>query len=108
MNLEFEVFGTVNDLLTYLSAAAPPMKNVLPIHSYRGYVSSFVPLGTTGDAFLVILAKGELEKGIYEFDLNTAGYKKVDNIDRADKFYYVTVMPEKNTLADAALDSISS
>ena len=90
-----------------MASAAPPMKNTMPINSYKGYVMSFIPLSSaTGDAYLMIYAKGLLEPGIYEFTVSTKSYKKVTSIERADKVYFVCLTPKRNTIADAALSGL--
>ena len=72
MNIEYEEFNTTEDLLLYLSSVAPPMKNFMPINSYKGFICSFIPLSQSGgDLFLMLYAKGELETGIHEFDIKT-------------------------------------
>lgn len=106
MNIEYEEFDRVEDLFMYLSAAAPPMKNTLPVNSYKGYVSSIIPLGSSADVYLVFFAKGPLEPGIYEFDVSKAAYKKVDSVERADKNYFVCVTPKRNTIADEAISKL--
>ena len=35
MNTEYEEFENIEDLFMYMSAAAPPMKNTIPINSYK-------------------------------------------------------------------------
>jgi len=106
MNVEYEEFDTVEDLFLYLSSAAPPMKNTMPVNSYRDHVMSFVPLGPTGESYLMIFAKGTLEPGIYEFDVASRSYRRVDAIERADKNYFVSLTPRRNTIADAALERL--
>jgi hypothetical protein len=60
-----------------MAAAAPPMKNTLPINSYKDHVMSFIPLSpSTGESYLMLYAKGALESGIYEFDISSKSYKK--------------------------------
>ena len=108
MHIEYEEFDTVEEVFLYMSSAAPPMKNTMPINSYRGYVLSLVPLSpATGETYLMIYAKSELEPGIYEFDAGTRTYKKVNAVERADRVYFVSLTPKKNTIADAALDRMS-
>ncbi len=107
MNIEYEEFETIGDIFMYMSSAAPPMKNTMPVNSYKGYVMAFIPLSpATGDTYLMIYAKGDLEQGIYEFDLSTKTYKKVDAIERADKNYFVSLTPKRNTIADAAIEKL--
>ena len=107
MNTEYEEFETVEDLFMYLMSAISPMKNTLPISSYKGYLMSFVPLGGSGaDSFLAVYAKSELSPGLYEFDPTARTYSLVERVERADKFYFVVLTPKRNTLADAALANI--
>lgn len=107
MHIEYEEFDTIEDILMYMASAAPPMKNTMPINSYKGYVMSFIPLSpATGDTYLMIYAKGSLEPGIYEFDVSSKSYKKVEGIERADKVYYISLTPKRNTLADSAIENL--
>ena len=107
MHIEYEEFETIEEIFLYMSSAAPPMKNTMPINSYKGYVMSFIPLSPmTGDVYLMIYAKGSLDTGIYEFDINTSTYKKVESIERADKNYFVCITPKRNTIADTALEKL--
>jgi len=107
MHVEYEEFETVEDIFLYMASAAPPMKNTMPINSYKGYVMAFIPLSpATGDSYLMIYTKGKLETGIYEFDINSKSYKKVQSIERADKNYFVCLTPKRNTLADTAIQKL--
>ena len=90
-----------------MASIATPMKNVLPINSYRGYVCSIIPLSQSGnETYLMIFTKGSLEEGIFEFDVNTNNYKKVDSIERTDKTYFIVMTPKRNTIADAAIEKL--
>ena len=107
MHIEYEEFDSVEDFFMYLASAAPPMKNTMPINSYKGYVMSFIPLSpTTGETYLMIYAKGSLEPGIYEFDFSSKTYSKVTAIERADKNYFISITPKRNTIADVALEKL--
>ena len=107
MNIEYEEFDTIEDIFMYMASAAPPMKNTMPINSYKNYVMSFIPLSpSTGDTYLMIYAKGSLEPGIYEFDVASKSYKKVNAIERADKVYFVSLTPKRNTIADTAIENL--
>jgi len=107
MNVEYEEFETIDDLFMYMSSAAPPMKNTMPINSYKGYVMAFIPLSpSTGDSYLMIYVKGSLEPGIYEFDVSSKSYKKVEAVERADKNYFISLTPKRNTIADAAIEKL--
>lgn len=107
MHIEYEEFDTIEDFFMYMASAAPPMKNTLPINSYKGYVMSFIPLSpTTGETFLMLYSKGSLESGIYEFDVTSKSYKKVKSIERADKVYFISITPKRNTIADTAIENL--
>ena len=107
MNVEYEEFSSIEDMLLFLSSAAPPMKNVMPINSYKGFICSFIPLNSTSnDTYLMFYAKGELEKGIHEIDISTNTIKKVEALERADKHYFVVTTPKRSTIADKAIEQI--
>jgi hypothetical protein len=107
MHVEYEEFESVEDLLMYMASAAPPMKNTMPINSYKDYVMSFIPLSpATGETYLMLYAKGSLEPGIYEFDVASKSFKKVESIERADKIYFISLTPKRNTIADIAIENL--
>ena len=106
MNVEFEEFSSVEDLFQYMAAISPPMKNYLPINSYKGYICSIIPLSQSSETYLMVYTKGSLEDGILEFDINTKSYKKVEQIERADKAYFIIMSPKRNTIADAAIKKL--
>ena len=107
MNVEFEEFDSAEDLFLYLACVATPMKNILPINSYKGYICSIIPLShSDADTYLMVYANGTLENGILEFDVNTKSYKKVESIERSDKTYFVIMTPKRNTIADAAIEKL--
>ena len=107
MHVEYEEFESVEDLLMYMASAAPPMKNTMPINSYKDYVMSFIPLSpATGETYLMLYAKGSLEPGIYEFDVASKSFKKVESIERADKIYFISLTPKRNTIADVAIENL--
>jgi len=107
VKIEYEEFHTIEDIFMYMASAAPPMKNTMPINSYKGYVMAFIPLSpATGETYLMIYSKGSLEPGIYEFDVALNSYKKVQSIERADKVYFISLTPKRNTIADVALENL--
>jgi hypothetical protein len=68
---------------------------------------SFIPLSSSNDdTYLMIYAKGTLEPGIYEFDFTSKSFKKVDSIERADKNYFISLTPKRNTIADFAIEKL--
>ena len=107
MHVEYEEFENVEEIFMYMSSVAPPMKNTMPINSYKGFVFSFIPLSpSTGDVYLMIYTKGKLDGKILEYDINTNSYKKVETIERADKTYFIVLTPKRNTIADVALEQL--
>ena len=107
MDIEFEEFDSIEDIFLYMASIAPPMKNYLPINSYKGYICSIIPLSHSGsETYLMVFTKGTLENGIFEFDVNTKTYKKVETIERSDKTYFVVMTPKRNTIADAAIKKL--
>jgi len=107
MHVEYEEFDSIEDFFMYMASAAPPMKNTMPVNSYKGYVMSFIPLSPiTGETFLMLYSKGSLESGIYEFDVTSKSYKKVESIERADKVYFISITPKRNTIADVAIENL--
>ena len=107
MTFEYEEFENIEDLFMYMASAAPPMKNTLPVNSYKGSIMSFIPLSpSTGESYLMLYAKGELEPGIYEFDVSSKSYKKVESVERADKIYFISITPKRNTIADQAIQGL--
>ena len=107
MNVEYEEFDSVEEVFLYMACVATPMKNILPINSYKGYICSIIPLShSETETYLMIYTKGMLENGILEFDVNTKSYKKVETIERSDKTYFVIMSPKRNTIADAAIEKL--
>jgi hypothetical protein len=90
-----------------MACVATPMKNILPINSYKGYICSIIPLShSEKETYLMIYTKGTLENGILEFDMATKTYKKVESIERSDKTYFIIMSPKRNTIADAAIEKL--
>ena len=54
----------------------------------------------------MLYTKGELENGIHEFDVTSRSVKKVEAVERADKQYFISITPTRNTIADKAIDQI--
>ena len=109
MKFEFEEFETIEDVLVYLVSVAPYMKQILPISSYKGYVFSMVPITPlSGETLLMIYTKGNMDQGMYEFDISAKKHKLVSVMERADKNYFIVISPRRDTIADAAITQISS
>ena len=65
MNVEYDEFASIEDVFMYLASATAPLKNTMPVSSYKDHVMAFVPIGSHGaKRFLMIYAKGELGSGI--------------------------------------------
>mgnify|MGYP000173811516 FL=1 len=108
MKFEFEEFETIEDVLVYLVSVAPYMKQILPISSYKGYVFSMVPITPlSGETLLMIYTKGNMDQGMYEFDISAKKHKLVNVMERADKNYFIVISPRRDTIADAAINQIS-
>jgi len=104
MDFEFEEFDSPEDIFLAMSTMAPPMKNVLPINSYKGYIFSLIPLTpTSGNSYLMIYSKGTLDGKLLEFDMNLKKFKSVEAAERSDKIYFVVLTPKSNTIADSAI-----
>ena len=109
MKFEFEEFSNVEDVFLYLVSIAPPMKQVLPVSSYRGYVFSVVPLTPlSGDVLMMVYTKATLDPGMIEFDISTKKYKSVTAVERADKIYFIVLTPANASLADNAIEYLDS
>lgn len=107
MNIEYEEFETIEDLFIYLASISQPMKNIMPLNSYKGYVCSFVPIGQGAtDSFMMFYVKGTLDPGVYEFDINSKSYKNVNALERTDKTYFIVISPKRNTIADSAITNL--
>ena len=106
MNVEYEEFESIEDVFMFLATAAAPLKNTMPVNSYKGHTMSFIPLSQNNERYLMVYAKATLEPGIYEFDVSAKSYRPVGSIERADKVYFVVLTPKRNTIADKALESI--
>ncbi|HEU5221082.1 MAG TPA: hypothetical protein VFU58_03385 [Candidatus Nitrosotalea sp.] len=104
MDFEFEEFDSAEDIFIAMSTMAPPMKNILPVNSYKGYIFSIIPLTpASGNSYLMIYVKGKLDGKLLEFDMNLKKFKSVETAERSDKIYFVVLTPKSNTIADAAI-----
>jgi hypothetical protein len=109
VKFEFEEFSTIEDVFLYLVAVAPYMKQVLPVSSYKGYVFSLVPLTPlSGDVFLMVYTKGNINAGIVEFDISTKKYNSVTAVERADKNYFIILIPKSTSVSDSAIAQLES
>ena len=109
MKFEFEQFSTIEDVFLYLVSAAPYMKQLLPVSSYKGYVFSIVPLSPlSGEVLTMIYTKGSIDGRIIEFDISTKKYKSVTAFERADKYYFIITAPKSSSISDSAIAKLES
>ena len=109
MKFEFEQFSTIEDVFLYLISTAPYMKEILPISSYKGYVFSLVPLTPlSGDVVTMVYTKGSIDSGMVEFDISTKKYKPVTTVERADKNYFIILIPKSTSISDSAIAQLES
>jgi hypothetical protein len=109
VKFEFEQFSTIEDIFLYLVSVAPYMKQVLPVSSYKGYVFSFVPLTQlSADVMMMVYTKGSIDAGLVEFDISTKKYKSVTGVERADKNYFIILVPKSTSLSDSAIAQLES
>lgn len=107
MDIEYEEFTSIEEIFAFMTASATPMKNVLPINSYKGHIMALIPLNhATSETYLMVYATGSLDPGIYEFDLASRKHRLVESIERADKSYFIVMTPKRNTIADKALENL--
>lgn len=109
MKFQYEEFATVEEVLVYLAAVAPLMKQVLTVSVYKGYTFALLPVAPlSGDQILMVYSKNSIEPGLVEFDISTQKYKKVSAVERADRNYFIVISPKNNTLADQAINELSA
>lgn len=107
MKFEFEEFSSIEDVFLYLVSVAPYMKQVLPVSSYKGYIFSLVPLTPlSGDILMMVYTKGNIEPGMFEFDISTKKYRTVNSVERADKNYFIVLTPKNATIANSAIAAL--
>jgi hypothetical protein len=109
VKFEFEQFSSIEDVFLYLVSVAPYMKQILPVSSYKGYVFSFVPLtDLSGDVVIMVYTKGSIDAGMVEFDISTKKYKSVTGVERADKNYFIILIPKSTSISDSAIAQLES
>jgi hypothetical protein len=109
VKFEFEQFSTIEDVFLYLASVAPYMKQLLPVSSYRGYVFSTVPLSQlSGEVLTMVYTKGSIDAGFVEFDISTKKYKSVTWVERADKNYFIILIPKSTSISDSAIAQLES
>ncbi|MGZ5484346.1 MAG: hypothetical protein ACXWFB_00350 [Nitrososphaeraceae archaeon] len=107
MKFEYEEFSSIEDLFLYMAAIAPYMKQLLPITYYKGYLFSIIPVSQLStDILMMVYVKTEMSTGLFEFDISTGKYKKIQSIERADKNYFLIINPKSATLADKAIANL--
>lgn len=109
MKFEYEEFSSIEDLFLYMASIAPYMKQLLPITYYKGYLFSIVPISQLStEILMMVYVKTEMSTGLFEFDISTAKYKKIQSIERADKNYFVIITPKTASLADKAIANLNT
>jgi hypothetical protein len=85
------------------------MKQLLPVSSYKGYVFSIVPLSQlSGEVLTMVYTKGSIEAGMVEFDISTKKYKSVTAVERADKYYFIILIPKSTSISDGAIAQLEN
>jgi hypothetical protein len=70
---------------------------------------SLVPLTPLcGEVFLMVYTKGSIDAGIVEFDISTKKYKPVSSVERADKNYFIILIPKSTSVSDSAIAQLES
>ena len=109
MNKSSDLFSTIEDVFLYLVSVAPYMKQLLPVSSYKGYVFSIVPLSPlSGEVLTMVYTKGSIKAGMVEFDISTKKYKSVTAVERADKNYFIILIPKSTSISDCAIAQLES
>ncbi len=108
MQFDYEEFESIEEVMAYLVTLAPVMKQIMTLHTYKGYTFALIPVSPlAGDHIMMVYAKKEVEQGLLEFDISTLRYRKVNAVERADKNYFIVTTPKVNTLADKAIENLS-
>jgi len=84
------------------------MKQLLPVSSYKGYVFSIVPLSPLSEVLTMVYTKGSIDAGMLEFDISTKKYKSVTAVERADKNYFIILIPKSTSISDSAIAQLES
>jgi hypothetical protein len=109
MKFEYEVYGSVEDLLMVAANSfSLSMKQISTMFVYDGYVITYSPtLGGEKDEslWIVSLAKGSLPLGLIEFDPETKQTAKILKPTNPEKSHFLVVKPEKSTILEKAMES---
>ena len=103
MKIEFEEYSAIEDIFLYLIAVeyTPEVKQILSVNSYKGYVFSIVPLSPLSrEVLTMVYTKGSIKAGMVEFDISTKKYKSVTAIERADKNYFIILIPKSTSISE--------
>jgi hypothetical protein len=69
-------------------------------------VFSIVPLSPlSGEVLTMVYSKGA---GMVEFDISTKKYKSVTAVERADKNYFIILIPKSTSIYDSAIAQLKS
>ncbi len=70
---------------------------------------SIVPLSPlSGEVLTMVYTKGSIDAGIVEFDISTKKYKSVTAVERADKNYFIILIPKSTSISDSAIAQLES
>jgi hypothetical protein len=111
VKFEFEEHSAIEDIFLYLIAVeyTPEVKQILPVNSYKGYVFSIVPLSPlSGEVLTMVYTKGSIEAGMVEFDISTKKYKSGTVVERADKYYFIILIPKSTSISDGAIAQLEN
>jgi hypothetical protein len=56
----------------------------------------------------MVYTKDNIEAGMVEFDISTKKYKSVTSVERADKNYFIILMPKSTSISDSAIAQLES
>jgi hypothetical protein len=56
----------------------------------------------------MVYTKGSIEAGMMEFDISTKKYKLVNAVERADKNYFIILIPKSTSISDSAIGQLES
>ncbi len=108
MKFEFEVFGTLEELLAVAASSfSLGMRQISTLTQYGDYVLFYSPTlsGEKGESvWLLTLAKGKLPLGLIEFDYETKKVEKINRPVNPEKSHFLVVKPARSTILDAAME----
>ena len=100
MKFEYEEFSTIEDLFLYMASIASLHETIItnnPLQRLSFFHCSSITLST--EILMMVYVKTELSTGLFEFDISTGKYKKIQSIERADKNYFIIITPKSDYLS---------